>query len=129
LAAVGGDCRIQLTVTERDGTESRSGDVLLSDVDLNWNVTERDDDVTVADSAGFDMTVTVSDEVTVVEPDLRIEKSSDNADGSVEAGQQVRYTLTVTNVGTSSAHGIVVVDEYPTGLGAPTDPSGTCHAA
>ncbi len=129
VAAVGGDCRIQLAVTERDGAESRAGDVLLSDVDLNWNVTERDDDVTVADSAGFDMTVTVSDEVTVVEPDLRIEKTSDDLDGSVEAGQQVRYTLTVTNVGTSAAHGIVVVDEYPTGLGAPTDPGGSCDAA
>ena len=129
VSAVGGECRIELGVTARDGADSRAGDVLLSDVDLNWNVTERDDDITVADSAGFDMTVTASDQVTVVEPDLRIEKTSDDPDGSVEAGQLVRYTLSVTNTGTSAAHGIVVTDEYPVGLGAPSDAGGTCDAA
>ena len=129
ISAVGGECRIELGVTARDGADSRAGDVLLSDVDLHWNVTERDDDITVADGAGFDMTVTASDEVTVVEPDLRIEKTSDDTDGSVEAGQQVRYTLTLTNTGTSAAHGIVVTDEYPAGLGAPSDVAGTCEAA
>ncbi len=129
LSAVGGECRIELGVTARDGADSRAGDVLLGDVDLNWNVSERDDDITVADSAGFDMTVTASDEVTVVEPELRIEKTSDDADGAVEAGQLVRYTLTVTNTGTSAAHGIVVTDEYPVGLGAPSDAGGTCDAA
>ncbi len=129
LSAVGGECRIELGVSARDGADSRAGDVLVGDVDLNWNVTERDDDITVADSTGFDMTVTASDEVTVVEPELRIEKTSDDEDGAVEAGQQVRYTLTVTNTGTSAAHGIVVTDEYPVGLGAPSDAGGTCDAA
>jgi uncharacterized repeat protein (TIGR01451 family) len=49
-------------------------------------------------------------------PDLTITKASD-AVGTLTIGDRFRYTLTVSNVGTGTAHDVVVSDDFPTGVG------------
>jgi uncharacterized repeat protein (TIGR01451 family) len=48
-------------------------------------------------------------------PDLTITKTSD-AVGTLTIGDQFTYTLTVSNVGTATAHDVIVSDDLPTGL-------------
>ena len=49
-------------------------------------------------------------------PDLTITKTSDAA-GTLAIGDQFTYTLTVSNVGDATAHGVIVSDDFPTGVG------------
>jgi uncharacterized repeat protein (TIGR01451 family) len=62
-------------------------------------------------------------------PDLTITKTSD-AVGTLTVGDQFTYTLTVSNVGTATAHDVVVSDDFPTGLVFTSPivqlPGGTC---
>ncbi len=65
-------------------------------------------------------------------PDLTITKTSD-AVGTLGVGDQFTYTLTVSNVGTATAHDVIVSDDFPTGVG-PVGvivqlPGGTCTFA
>lgn len=66
--------------------------------------------------------------VGLINTDLAIAKS-DNTTGSVVAGEQFTYTITVTNNGPDTATGIVVTDNLPTDLsfvsGSFTTGSGT----
>ncbi len=62
-------------------------------------------------------------------PNLTITKTSD-AVGTLAIGDQFTYTLTVSNVGDATAHGVIVSDDFPTGVG-PVGvivqlPAGTC---
>ena len=62
-------------------------------------------------------------------PDLAITKTSDAA-GTLSVGDRFSYTLTVTNVGTATAHKVVVQDDLPRGLEVrtvlPAFPGGSC---
>jgi uncharacterized repeat protein (TIGR01451 family) len=65
-------------------------------------------------------------------PDLTITKTSD-AVGTLTIGDRFTYTLTVSNVGSATAHDVVVSDDFPTGVG-PVGvivqlPGGTCTFA
>ena len=55
-------------------------------------------------------------EVTLVEPDIEIEKTSNV--NTIDVGSEVTFTLTIshTNTSTADAHDMVVVDILPTGL-------------
>lgn len=48
-------------------------------------------------------------------PDLTISKTSDAA-GVLSVGDRFSYTLTISNVGTATAHKVVVSDDFPTGI-------------
>ncbi len=101
---------------------------------------------------------TANETFTVVEPQLEIDKDvtdatgaalanpacdttagnnnagSDDADGTLTdgcdtaSGEQLRYTVTVTNSGTSDAHDSVVVDTVPAGITPLDAPGGTAVA-
>ena len=62
-------------------------------------------------------------------PDLAIAKTSD-ATGTLSVGDRFSYTLTVSNVGTATAHKVVVQDNLPRGLEVrtvlPAFPGGSC---
>lgn len=62
-------------------------------------------------------------------PDLTITKTSDAA-GTLSVGDRFSYTLTVSNVGTATAHKVQVEDNLPRGLEVrtvlPSFPGGTC---
>ena len=65
-------------------------------------------------------------------PDLTITKTS-NALGTLTVGDRFTYTLTVSNVGSTTAHDVIVSDDFPTGVG-PVGvivqlPGGTCTFA
>jgi uncharacterized repeat protein (TIGR01451 family) len=64
--------------------------------------------------ASNDDPVTADDSITVLCPGLNFTKSPD--DGLVEAGQDVVFTLTVSNAGPGEAHDVVVDDPLPAGL-------------
>ncbi len=51
----------------------------------------------------------------VSSPDLTITKTSD-AVGTLAVGDRLTYTLTMSNVGTATAHDVTVSDDLPTGL-------------
>jgi uncharacterized repeat protein (TIGR01451 family) len=53
------------------------------------------------------------DSVTVVGPSLKIEKTGP---GTVNAGDPLSYTITVTNNGSDIATGVIVVDDYDQGV-------------
>jgi len=65
-------------------------------------------------------------------PDLEIDKTSD-ADRLLSPGDRFTYTLTVTNTGNATAHGLVVTDDLPTGVRVvsilPEFDGGTCTVA
>lgn len=54
-------------------------------------------------------------------PDVQVTKASD-ANGSLVEGDPIRYTITVTNVGGTTAEDVEVHDELPAGMGG-VDPS------
>jgi uncharacterized repeat protein (TIGR01451 family) len=54
-------------------------------------------------------------------PDLEITKTSD-ADGVLEEGDDITYTVTVTNVGETSANGVELHDTFPRGVGVDASP-------
>jgi uncharacterized repeat protein (TIGR01451 family) len=62
-------------------------------------------------------------------PDVTISKSS-GATGSLSVGDRFSYTITVSNVGTATAHKVVVQDNLPRGLAVrtivPPFPGGSC---
>ena len=58
-------------------------------------------------------------------PDLTITKTSD-AVGTLTVGDRFTYTLTVSNVGTATAHDVIVSDDFPTGLSFHRAPSCSC---
>ncbi|MFC7431822.1 MULTISPECIES: SdrD B-like domain-containing protein [unclassified Agrococcus] len=66
----------------------------------------------------------VANDVRVVEPQLTIAKSHDDADGRVTPGQVLTYTVTPRNAqGAATAHDLVVVDTLPADL-IPIDDAG-----
>jgi len=57
--------------------------------------------------------------ITLTAPDYLLEKHS-SADGPLNAGDPISYTLTVTNIGTHPGSNVAVSDKFPTlALGAP----------
>lgn len=54
-------------------------------------------------------------------PDLEVTKTSD-ADGVLEEGDDITYTITVTNVGGSTANGVELHDTFPRGVGVDASP-------
>ncbi len=54
--------------------------------------------------------------IEVLAPGLAITKANDDADGIVEGGQTLTYTLTVTNSGTIAQTGLTVDDVLPPGV-------------
>ncbi len=81
------------------------------------------------DAAGNPTTATAAISSQIVEPNLTISKTDNDADGILDPGQDVVFTVTPTNTnGTrvSTAHDLVVVDTVPgqfTPLEAPGDPA------
>lgn len=68
--------------------------------------------------------ITRQNTVTVVEPNVSILKSHDDADGRVSPGQVLTYTVTPQNAqGAATAHDLTVVDELPADL-VPIDAGG-----
>ncbi|MEM1086537.1 MAG: hypothetical protein AAGH90_02320 [Pseudomonadota bacterium] len=55
---------------------------------------------------------------TIVEPELTVTKTSNDADGILSGGEAVTYTLTATNAGTGPAHNAVLEDTLPASLRA-----------
>ncbi len=72
---------------------------------------------------------TDSAEIDVLCPDLEIEKTA--ADTDLMAGDQVSFTITVTNLGEGNAYDVVVTDELPAGLNwrVTGDAAGSCDVA
>ncbi|NOK63062.1 MAG: hypothetical protein GFH27_549279n507 [Chloroflexi bacterium AL-W] len=56
--------------------------------------------------------VDASDDLTIIAPDLVVTK--DDGEITVTAGQILTYTITVENVGTGAATGVVITDTIPT---------------
>ncbi|KYC45133.1 MAG: NPCBM-associated, NEW3 domain of alpha-galactosidase [Candidatus Methanofastidiosum methylothiophilum] len=54
------------------------------------------------------------DDVRIVEPNLTIEKLGDKTEGL--PGDNIHYTITVRNIGNSSAYDVVIQDQVPSGL-------------
>jgi uncharacterized repeat protein (TIGR01451 family) len=54
-------------------------------------------------------------------PDLEVTKTSD-ADGVLQKGDDITYTVTVTNVGETSANGVELHDTFPRGVGVDASP-------
>ncbi|NPV50541.1 MAG: DUF11 domain-containing protein [Candidatus Methanofastidiosum sp.] len=54
------------------------------------------------------------DDVRIVEPELTIEKQGDKTQGL--PGENVHYTITVENIGNSSAFDVTIQDQIPSGL-------------
>ena len=77
-------------------------------------------DLDFQNAAGQDRNVDDSVDIEIVEPNIVLDKSNDDADGVVTAGQTITYTLDVLNddsIGdVSVAHDTVVVDTIPAEL-------------
>jgi uncharacterized repeat protein (TIGR01451 family) len=54
-------------------------------------------------------------------PDLQVTKTSD-AGGGLQEGDAITYTITVTNVGDSTAQGVELDDTFPRGMGVDASP-------
>ena len=54
-------------------------------------------------------------------PDLEVTKTSD-ADAALSGGDEITYTITVTNVGGSTANGVELHDTFPRGVGINASP-------
>jgi uncharacterized repeat protein (TIGR01451 family) len=74
-----------------------------------------------ASSANTNNSQTAS--VTVKCPDIKVEKTADAA--SVSAGDQIGFTVTVSNIGTGNATGLSFTDTLPSGLTWTIDPAST----
>ena len=66
----------------------------------------------VQDDAPYD--ISDLDDVRIVEPELTINKSADKTEGL--PGDNIHYTINVTNIGNSSAYDVVIQDQIPSGL-------------
>jgi LPXTG-site transpeptidase (sortase) family protein len=105
-------------------------DVRVLNVLGNQNDVELSNEVTVSwtDANGVDHSETDSTDVSIVEPDLNIEKTADSL--AWDYGQTVTYTLKITHTATSTADAfdIVVIDTIPDELtyvtGSITAPTG-----
>ena len=78
------------------------------------------------DGAGTEIMLSAPRTHTIVEPNLAVAKTTNDADGRVSPGQIVRYTVTLTNpTGTriSAANDVVMVDTIPAGV-TPVDALG-----
>src|SRR4029079_9031670 len=61
--------------------------------------------------------------VTVLCPDIKVEKTADAP--SVSSGDQIGFTVTVSNIGTGNAAGLSFTDALPAGLTWTIDPAST----
>ena len=100
------------------------GATLTNTADLNYNYS----------GGGPAPTTAASASTTIVEPSIGLAKTDDSVDHTVESGQTVTYTLTVSNsnaTDVSTAHDIVVTDVLPLLETAPTSISdgGTYNSA
>jgi fimbrial isopeptide formation D2 family protein/uncharacterized repeat protein (TIGR01451 family) len=115
-AADSGDDILAITFTATVDDEPgnvRAGPVIPNAVTLDWE-----------NSAGTPSSVSASVSTGVVEPNLSITKADDDADGIVDPGETVGYTVTATNTsGTnvSTAHELEIVDVIPENL-TPVEP-------
>lgn len=94
-----------------NGSIRIAADIANGQTDDVTNVASADADQVEADPNSATAQVTVS----LVNSDLVITKS-DNTDGSVVAGEQFTYTITVSNNGPDGAEGIVGTDNLPSDL-------------
>jgi len=98
------------TVTDEAGTTA--GDNLRNRATFVWD----------------EGSITRRRDTTIVEPDIGNTKDENDADDIVDPGQEVEYTVSVTNGG-SVAHDVVVTDVLPADLTPLTGPGGTDVAA
>uniref|UniRef100_UPI00286D1290 beta strand repeat-containing protein n=1 Tax=Salinibacterium sp. TaxID=1915057 RepID=UPI00286D1290 len=118
-----GDDLVVLTFTARvlDASGPVRTDVVPNRATFGW-----------ANQAGQASSVTSARvDVTIVEPDLSILKSSDAVGGQVVGGQLVTYTLALANgsgANVSTAHDVVVTDTVPSSI-QPTDAGGNLVTA
>lgn len=100
---------IRFTVVVEDIAANDDGDVL-------WNfvvgVLSPDGGATIIDLLEDD---TSDNDVLLAVPALEVDKTHDDANGRVEPGQVVTFTVTVRNVGTGLAQNLVVQDLMPPG--------------
>lgn len=96
--------------------------VIVDDMPGNTRGTRIDNDATVTweDVSGSESSLTSSHNIRVTEPNLVVDKTSDDADGIVDAGQTVTWTIDVLNDGTptfvSSAYDLEIWDRLPANL-------------
>jgi len=122
-------CEFVVRTQVRAGGDAVAGDVPTVGSELHWNLTDRETSVDAADGTGFDLRRDAEVAVRVVEPSLRLTTTNDAPDGQVEAGQELRTTVTITNDGTHPAYRIRVGDRYDAGLGVPRELAGSCAGA
>jgi large repetitive protein len=105
--------RIAFTAQVADvAANHRGGTALRNTADFAWET-----------QAGAAQAKSAHVDTTIVEPNVAVTKAEDDADGVVEPGDEVHYTVTARNTaGThvSSAHDVQVVDDVPDGM-TPSD--------
>ena len=74
-------------------------------------------------STSNDGTAQASDSVTVLCPDIHVDKTADNS--PISAGDNASYTITVTNDGTGIARNVTLTDTLPAGI-TWSDSSASC---
>ena len=110
MIAVGTDSGVFVTQTQHLGTWAELGANLPNTLtfDLNYDAA---DDVLVAGTLGRGSWTLSNASAVLPTADLRIEKSDDP--DPVHAGEELFYTLTITNDGPDTALGVVVTDQLP----------------
>ncbi len=111
-AADSGDDTLQVVfdavVDDEAANDRVTGATVPNSSTLSWD-----------DSEGDPSSINAAVNTTVVEPNLAITKADDDADGVVDPGQSVDYTITATNTAgsrVSTAHDIVIIDTIPPNL-------------
>lgn len=93
---------INITGKIRDITSNVRDVILVNSANTNF----------IQDGEPF--SISDSDSVRIVEPQMHIIKEADKSQGL--PGENVHYTITITNTGNSSAYDVVIRDEIPSGL-------------
>lgn len=100
---------IRFTVVVEDIANNNDGDIL-------WNlvsaVLSPDGGTTIVNISEDDVT---DNDVLLAVPALEVDKAHNDANGRVEPGQIVTYTVTVRNVGTGVAQNLIIQDLMPAG--------------
>jgi uncharacterized repeat protein (TIGR01451 family) len=122
--------------TNHSGTPIVAGNVLHNLINVYWNATLGADPTSIPATSSFARSGTPApmppSDVTVIAPNLSIAKTV--SDATPTPGENLTYTLTITNSGTSPAFDVVVHDPLPAAMNTPsvisdagTDSSGTIN--
>ncbi|RLE37330.1 hypothetical protein DRJ12_03045, partial [Candidatus Acetothermia bacterium] len=128
IGDVSGGSTVTVTISgtvDQDFSSANAGDVNANGIvdrnDILWNGSSYSWN-TVNNDETTRITVNSNElKTTIQEPDLSLSKTSDDADGIVEQGENVTYTITVHNAdSTGIAYDPVITDVVPLELRDPT---------